>query len=258
MRRSARLRSVTSRSTKMLPWKPGSSLEITEALTETGIVWPRTVRTTVSPGSASNFSIVKASRCGSATSDSNSSPTSSPVSKPSSSQAASVDRSDPPVRRGDQHGVAHAVQQRVEVIARDRRARERLPHLLERRRQRCDLRHVARRDRVRVHAATDALGAGHQRRHGPVDPRNHPGRDPGGQQREHEAGTDQPGHLRDEGMRQQFAGLSAGQMQRLEVSPLDGRDDQRHRRRQHEADRQHDEHVSSLQPWIAHSPAARP
>jgi len=30
-----------SRSTKMLPWNAGSGLEIAEALTDTGIVWPR-------------------------------------------------------------------------------------------------------------------------------------------------------------------------------------------------------------------------
>ena len=48
MRRSARLRSVMLRATKMLPWNCGSSLAICEPVSETGMVWPWRVRTTVS------------------------------------------------------------------------------------------------------------------------------------------------------------------------------------------------------------------
>ena len=40
MRRSARLRSVMLRATKMQPWKRGSSADITEPESDTGNVWP--------------------------------------------------------------------------------------------------------------------------------------------------------------------------------------------------------------------------
>ena len=44
MRRSARLRSVMLRATKMQPWKRGSSALMTEPDSETGMVWPACVR----------------------------------------------------------------------------------------------------------------------------------------------------------------------------------------------------------------------
>ena len=48
MRRSARLRSVTLRTTKMVPWYCGSSVVICEPVIATGMVWPWRVLTTVS------------------------------------------------------------------------------------------------------------------------------------------------------------------------------------------------------------------
>ncbi len=88
MRRSARLRSVMSRSTKIWPWNAGSGLEIDEALTDTGMVWPRAVPTTVSPGSPSTRSTENAGACASAISESNCAPVSSAAVRPSNSVAA--------------------------------------------------------------------------------------------------------------------------------------------------------------------------
>ena len=62
MRRSARLRSVMLRATKMLPWNCGSSLSMREPVKDTGMVCPVRVRTTVSRVSCAACSRSKSSR----------------------------------------------------------------------------------------------------------------------------------------------------------------------------------------------------
>ena len=59
MRRSARLRSVMSRSTRIVPRFDASGLSSGDRLTATGIVCPRWVRTTVSPTPASRPALVE-------------------------------------------------------------------------------------------------------------------------------------------------------------------------------------------------------
>ncbi len=62
MRRSARLRSVMLRATKMQPWKRGSSADITEPDSDTGIVWPDCVRIVSSSTSLVACSMLKFGR----------------------------------------------------------------------------------------------------------------------------------------------------------------------------------------------------
>ena len=62
MRRSARLRSVMLRATKMQPWKRGSSALMTEPDSETGIVWPDFVRIVSSSTSFVACSMLKFGR----------------------------------------------------------------------------------------------------------------------------------------------------------------------------------------------------
>ena len=101
-----------------------------------------------------------------------------------------VRRAHPAIRRGDEHRIAHAVQQRVEVIARDGCARERLAHAFERILQCADLRHAARLHGLGIASAANALGAEHECRHGAVDPRDQPGSDPAAKRRTRKADAD--------------------------------------------------------------------
>jgi hypothetical protein len=101
-----------------------------------------------------------------------------------------VRRAYPAVRRGDEHCVAHAVQQCVEVIPRNGRAGERLAHAFERILQCADLRHAAPPHWLGMVSAANPLGAVHERCHGAVDPGDQPGGDPADKRRECEADAD--------------------------------------------------------------------
>ena len=175
MRRSARLRSVMSRSTKMWPWKRRVLARDRGCVTDTGIVWPRAVLHDRLAGLGEQTLPGRTPRgARSAISDGELDvPRSCPGSYPSSCSAAAIRGAHAAVRRRDQHGVAHAVQQDVEVVAGDRRAGERLAHPLERASSSAAIsRTPLRRDRLGVVSAADQLRAVHQRADRAVDARD--------------------------------------------------------------------------------------
>ncbi len=105
-----------------------------------------------------------------------------------------VSRPYAPVRRDHQHGVAHAVEQSVQVVARDRRPGERLPHVLERALERRDFRHAARLHGLGMRAAADAVRVHHERGHRAVDPRDEQRGDQGRERGQQQADADDQRH----------------------------------------------------------------
>ncbi len=106
-----------------------------------------------------------------------------------------VDALDDAVRRRDEHGVVHAVEHARQVVLRDRRLLQLLPHAIERHFQVGDL--VVARDlvRPRVVAFADALGRADQLDDRPLETlREHPG-DDCQQHRDQCAGADDHPHL---------------------------------------------------------------
>jgi hypothetical protein len=163
MRRSARLRWVMSRITKIVPWKPGSVLEIADAVTagfeqdllraETCAVFVRDQRCELDSDQLSG--LVSEQSC-----------------------RGEVLGANAAVGCRDQDRVAHAVEQGVEVVARNRRSGQGRAHLLERRGQGSHFFGTGFRHGFPIRAVADAVGAGHQDLHCLIDPGHAPGQQP--------------------------------------------------------------------------------
>jgi hypothetical protein len=139
------------------------------------MVWPRAVLTTVSPGASS-------ARAGNQRRKIEAGEL--PRLVPEQDLCRAVRVAHASVRRHDQHGVAHAVDQDAEVVAGNRRSRECLAHALECVLDWRDLANAARCDRGRVLPAADPLCSTHQRPDRAIDASDQSPRDPSGDKRQ--------------------------------------------------------------------------
>ena len=192
MRRSARLRSVMLRATKMLPWNCGSSLSIAEPVNDTGMVWPARVRTTVSRVSWAACASSKSARSRSSSTASMLRPSSSSSLEAEQLARCRVRELDDAVGRGDEHRVRHAVEHAVQIPLADRRLPQPPAHALERLlqpRERILGMHLHRAGVVAVADALDVADEGIQRplelaQRAPGDQRNRERTDERQRQRE--------------------------------------------------------------------------
>ena len=160
MRRSARLRSVMLRATKMLPWNCGSSLSMREPANDTGMVCPERVRTTVSRVSCAACSRSKSARSRSSSTARMLLAEQLLLGVAEQLAGGGVGHLDDAVRRGDEHRVRHAVEHAVQVALVDGRDAQAAAHALERLLQVAERVALARHlERARVVALADALGA---------------------------------------------------------------------------------------------------
>ena len=185
MRRSARLRSVMLRTTKMVPWNCGSSVAIGEPVIDTGMVWPlaRLDDGLARVGARRAACRIRRARVRRGC-EMMPRPTSSSSPQASSLQADVVGHADDAVGRGHEHRVGHAAEHVGQVVLVDGGLAQLLPHALERRLQFAEF--VAPPDfqRPRIVAVGDAIRALDQRvdglMHAPARP---PGEDEPDQQR---------------------------------------------------------------------------
>lgn len=129
------------------------------------------------------------------------------------------------VVRGHEHRVAHAVEQDAEVVAGNRRARERLAHPLECVLDVGDLSYAAARDGRIVVAVADAFGAAHDAAHRRVDARNQERCDDAREHREREPGADEQRYPQS--------------VREAAIGQVDHRDDAGGEHHAHQQDRQH-------------------
>ena len=166
MRRSARLRSVMLRATKIMPWNCGSSVVICEPVSDTGIVWPWRVcapRSRACPArraagrSSPRSRSSKIERDGSAAS-------ALPRRKPSSLQADWLATLMTPSGEVTNTASVMLPSTLVEVVLVDRGLAQPLAHALERGLQVAELVAAPDVDGARIVALADAFGALDERR----------------------------------------------------------------------------------------------
>ncbi len=163
MRRSARLRSVMLRATKMLPWNCGSSLSMREPVNDTGIVCPLRVRTTVSRVSCAACSRSKLGALALLEDARMLRAEDLLLAVAEELAGGGVGQLDHAVGGGDEHRIRHAVEHAVQVVLVDGRLAQPAAHALERLLQLAELIPAAHLHRARVVALADALGAADQR-----------------------------------------------------------------------------------------------
>ncbi len=170
MRRSARLRSVMLRATKMHPWNCGSSLAICEPVKATGIVWPLRVRMTRLARLLRRLAQIKRLALALIQHGADGAADELLFAVAEQPPGGGIGDADDAIGRGDKHRIRHAVRDAVEIVLVDRRRAQLAAHALERLLQIAKLVAAQHIERPRVVALRDAIGAPDERAERPLDP----------------------------------------------------------------------------------------